>query len=420
MQHFSGLELRKISISTIIQFVVRMMTSLTTLVTTLLITHFLGLEAVGSFTKVIAFVSIFYLFVDFGFNSVLLRYYFKNVEDQLGNLVILRLILSFIVLPIILLLSILLPYNELAGTGFSNIEKSAIVIFSFTLITMALLNTMQSLMQKKLDYSISLLPTFVSNIILITIVLYAVYFSNFYILLTAYIFAGSLNAIMTYIKAKRKYKIILRLKSFQEFAKTMLLSSWPLATMLILNLLYARADIFLLSFLKPSADVGTYGISYRFFEIALALPTFLANSTYPILLKAYENKNEYQRLFIKYLKVYVGLSFIPTLLIIVLSPLITILGQDLSLSVFPLQILALSLPFFFATSLLQWHFLIQKKLLFLIPLYGSILATNVFINMILIPKYSYIAAAIVTGLCEGLVFLFMLWYFYYNRKSKLG
>lgn len=396
------------------------MTSLATLTTTLLITYFLGLEAVGSFTKVIAFVSIFYLFVDFGFNSVLLRHYFKNVETQLGNMVVLRLLISVSLLPIILVLALLLPNNELAGTGFSNIEKNAIVIFSLTLIAMSLLNTMQSLMQRRLDYSISLLPSFASNIVLITIVLYAVYFSNFYLLLTAYIFSGALNAILTYMKARQKYKISLKLNAFKEFSGTMIFTSWPLGLMLVLNLLYARADIFLLSFLKPTTDVGTYGISYRFFEIALALPTFLANSTYPILLKVSENKNKYLQLFMKYLKLYVGLSIVATLLIITLAPFVSFLGQELSRSIFPLQILSLSLPFFFATSLLQWHFLIQKKIFFLVPLYGSVLLINVILNLLLIPKYSYVAAAIVTGLCEGLVFLFMLWYFYYTKKVKLA
>lgn len=136
MHRFSGLELRKISVNTVVQFLVRLMTSLATLITTLLITYFLGLESVGSFTKVIAFVGIFYIFIDFGFNSVLLRHYFKNVGDQIGNLVSLRLLISFLLLPIVIIISLLLPHDTLSGTGFSGVEKNAIIIFSLTLVSL--------------------------------------------------------------------------------------------------------------------------------------------------------------------------------------------------------------------------------------------------------------------------------------------
>lgn len=415
MHRFSGLELRKISVNTVVQFLVRLMTSLATLITTLLITYFLGLESVGSFTKVIAFVGIFYIFIDFGFNSVLLRHYFKNVGDQIGNLVSLRLLISFLLLPIVIIISLLLPHDTLSGTGFSGVEKNAIIIFSLTLVSLSLLNSLNAFLQKRLDYSLSLLPTFAGNVILIAIVLYAVYIGNFYFLMTAYIFSGATNAILTYLQIRNKYKLSLQLKTFKTFSKVMLLTSWPLGIMLFLNLLYSRADVFILAFLKPTGDVGTYGISYRFFEIALALPTFLANSTYPVLLKVSEKKKEYLLVFMKYLKLYSILSFVVMMSVILFSPLIRVLGEDFSKSIFPLQILSLSLPFFFATSLLQWHFLIKRKLFFLVPLYGSILVVNIFLNFNFIPKYSYIAAAAITGISEGLVLAVMLWYFYRSK-----
>jgi O-antigen/teichoic acid export membrane protein len=272
-------------------------------------------------------------------------------------------------------------------------------------------------MQKKLDYSLSLLPTFAANVVLIAIVLYAVYFGNFYLLMTAYVFSGVTNSFLTYLQIRNKYELKLQLKTFKDFSKVMLLTSWPLGIMLFLNLLYSRADVFILAFLKPTEDVGTYGISYRFFEIALALPTFLANSTYPVLLKVSEKKKEYLSLFMKYLKLYSILSAIIMMSIILFSPIIKILGDQFAKSIFPLQILSLSLPFFFATSLLQWHFLIKKKLFFLVPLYGSILIVNVILNLNFIPAYSYIAAAAITGVSEGLVFTVMLWYFYKSRLA---
>lgn len=415
MHRFSGLELRKISLNTFMQFLVRIIGSFATLITTLLITYFLGLETVGSFTKVIAFVSIFYLLIDFGFNSVVLKHYFKTIEEQIGNLLIMRLFLAIILLPIIFVLSYLLPYNEIAGTGFSGIEKGAILIYSLTLIGLAINNSLQAFLQRKLSYSLSVLPSFVSNVILIAIVLYAVYVGNFYLLVSSYIFSSALMAILTYFKIKDKYQTKLQLKDFKTFSKIVFLSSWPLGLMLFFNLLYSKADVLILSFLKSSKDVGTYGVSYRFFEIALALPTFLANSTYPILLKAAENKKTYSTLFMKYLKLYILLSLVATFGILLFSPIIKILGNQFSASVLPLQLLAISLPFFFTTSLLQWHFLIKGRITFLVPLYFISLVLNVLLNLKFVPQYSYLASAVITGISEGLVFVIMLWYFNRSR-----
>jgi O-antigen/teichoic acid export membrane protein len=411
MSRFSGLELRSLSINTFMQFLVRIISSTSTLFTTLFITYFLGLEAVGSFTKVVAFVSLFYIFIDFGFNSIFLKKYFKDFEQNLGNLVVLRLGISIILIPIVASLAFILPHNNLAGTGFSSIEKIGLFIYSFTLIATSLSNTLQALLQKRLSYSLSVFPSFVSSIFLILVVLFSVYSGNFLLLFVAYILSTSINTFFTYIALKQRQAFTLQLHNLPTFAKEMLYASWPLGLMLGFNLLYARADIFLLTFLKPTTDVGIYGISYRFFEITLAIPAFLANSTYPLLLKEADDKKKYTAPFFKYFKLYAVLSLVAMIGIITLPPLIGFLGKSFSLSVAPLQLLSLSLPFFFMTSLLQWHFLIKGKVKMLVPLYVFVLIINVLLNLYLIPQFSYNAAAVTTGVSEGLVFLFMLWYF---------
>lgn len=411
MSRFSGLELRSVSINTFVQFIVRLIGSVSTLLTTLLITYFLGIDAVGSFTKVVAFVSIFYIFLDFGFNSVILKNYYKDFEKNLGNLVTLRLLLSLFILPVIVTLGIILPHNEVASTGFSTLEKTAIFIYSLTIVATSLNNTLQAILQRKLDYSISLLPSFVSNVFLILVVLFAVYSGNLLLLFAAYVFAAGINTLLTYFAVKSKYYTSLRTSNFKAFSKDMITSSWPLGLMLILNFLYTRADVFILTFLKPTSDVGVYGISYRFFEISLALPAFLANSTYPLLLKVADDGKKYSLLFSKYFRLYLTLSLVAMVGIILLSPLIGFLGKSFSLAVPPLQLLSLSLPFFFMTSILQWHFLIKGKVKTLVPLYAGVLAINVLLNLFLIPTFSYDAAAITTIVSEGLVFILMLWYF---------
>lgn len=411
MKRFSGLQLRSLSINTLTQFLVRIFSSFATLTTTLVIAYFLGLDAVGSFTKVTTFVSLFYLFLDFGFNSILLRDNYNDTEKKIGNLTLLRLIIAITLIPLITLLSTILPHNDITGTGFSEIEKHAITIFSFVLVSIALQNSLSVFLQKRMIYVRGVVPGFISSIVVVLVVLYAVYTGNFFLLFAAYIFGGIVQAILTYTGLRSDFRFRLTVNKLGAFSKTLFLKSWPLGLMLVFNLLYSKIDVVLLSFYKPSFDVGIYGVSYRFFEVALALPAFLANSTYPVLLKHMSDGRSYKTIFAKYLKLYIVLSLIVTAIVFLGAPFITILKGGFFLSVFPLQLLSLSLPFFFLTSLLQWHFLIKNKLGFLVPLYGGALVLNFVLNIILLPHFSYYAAALITGVCEALVFVVMLWYF---------
>lgn len=415
MKRFSGLQLKTISINTFFQFLVRLIGSFGTLIVTLLIAYYLGYDSVGSFTKVLAFVVSFYLLVDFGFNSVFLKLHFENVEKNLGNLVVLRLILSAILIPIIMVLASLLPHNTIANTGFSDQEKMAIMIFSFTLIATSVYYSMQSLLQQKLAYKMNILPSLLSTSALLLIIYYSVQTSNFYLLFAAYICSGSIYALVGYFFIKRKYSLLLSTHKFISFSKELIRYSWPLGVVLFFNFLYSKTDIFILSLYQPNTDIGVYGISYRFFDVAIAIPTFLANSTYPLLLKAKE-EGIYLTLFKRYMKMYGLFAVIITPIIIFSAPFIQIFKKEFFLSVLPLQILMLALPFFFLTSLMQWHFIIRKKMKFLIPLYAGALILNIALNFIFIPLYSYNAAAVITGISEVLVFVVMLWYFMKTSK----
>lgn len=413
----SGLQLRSISFNTLFQFSVRIITSLGTLIATLLIAYFLGYDTVGSFTKVTAFVASFYLLVDFGLNSVFLKLYFKDTEKNLGNLITIRLIASLLLVPIVIFGASLLPHNEALNTGFSDFEKVSIGIYSLTIISFALYNSLQVFLQKKLAYRLLIFPSFVSLLILLALVYLAVTTTNFYLLFGAYIFSGSITNIVIYFLIKRQFRLAISTQNIFSFSKTLLSRAWPLGLILFFNFIYSRTDIFILSYFKQNTDVGIYGISYRFFDVAVAIPTYLANSTYPVLLSVMENPFLYRKTFKKYLWFYLFISLLILPFAILLSPIISLLKNEFYYSVAPLQILSLSLPFFFLTSLLQWHFIIKSKMKFLVLLYGGALLLNVFLNVVFIPLYSYYAAAVVTGVCEALVFIIMLSYFLRTRNN---
>lgn len=417
MHRFSGLELKKITFNTFFQLIVRITSSTSTLVATLLIGYFSGFNTLGSFTKIVSFVSLFYLIIDFGFNQIFLKLYFDKAKKYLGNLFLLRILFSFIAVFVTIFIAYLLPYNSILHTGYSDSEKYGILLYSLSIITTGIFLSTQVLLQKKLTYKLSLLPSFISSIILIILVIFSVRQNSLYFLLLSFLVSSIVLASLMFISILRKYEISLSLFKFQSFSKAIFLASLPIGLMLFFNLLYSKVDIILLSIFKSNLDVGVYGVSYRFFELSIAVPAFLSNSTYPLLLKESKNSKKYLSLFKKYFSLFLLLSLISTLLLFFCAPLIGFLKHDFALSVKPLQILSLSLPFFFLTSLLQWHFVIESKTRFLVPLYAGALILNVILNLLFIPRFSYFASAFATSFCEGLVFIVMLWYF--KREKTL-
>ena len=73
-----------------------------------------------------------------------------------------------------------------------------------------------------------------------------------------------------------------------------------------------------------------------------------------------------------------------------------------------LKILSFSLPFFFLTALLQWTMLTLHQESLLIKVYALGLFFNASVNLIVIPRFGYLAAAVTTGLTELLIFVLLL------------
>jgi O-antigen/teichoic acid export membrane protein len=244
-----------------------------------------------------------------------------------------------------------------------------------------------------------------SVINLIVVLIFAfLNFSLIYILF-GFVISSFVGAFALLIFAKEK---IFPLSLDKHFATTIMKASWPLGLMLIFNLVYFRADMFLLSILKTTQDVGIYGLSYKFFDFLIALPLFLSNAIYPFLLKIKTDQKLFFKLTNKYFFVFLIASFIVIIPFWFISPLFTLVKTDFSGSILPFRILLLSLPFFFTTSFLQWVLITLGKQKYLMVIYLLSTLLNIVLNVIFIPQFSYLACATITLISEGIVFVFLL------------
>jgi O-antigen/teichoic acid export membrane protein len=185
----------------------------------------------------------------------------------------------------------------------------------------------------------------------------------------------------------------------------------PLGLVLIFNVIYFRIDLFLLSYFRQSSEVGAYGLAYKFFELAIALPTFIMNSWYPLLLQA-RALGVVNRIGNKTYVLLAVLGLLVGVSLWIGAPFI-VFRSDFVASVGLLRILSFSLPLFFVTSPLMWQFVLDKKQHLLVWVYAGATVINVLLNTVYIPIYGAFAAAVITGITELTVLgggVAMLWW----------
>ena len=396
MQH------KLIAKNTLYQITARSVTSFIGFLITLIIARKFGVLGYGDFTKITSYVALFYLVIDFGLNAFFLQY--ENAKFK--NLFYLRMLISLGIFLLLNILAFFLPYNAALGTGFSAVERFGIFIFSFSIFAQSIILSSSAIFQKTVNYYFYMLGTILGSVVNLIVVLIFAYlnFSIMYILF-GFVFSSFVGSFALLFFAKEK---ILPFSLGKEFTSKIIMASWPLGLMLIFNLVYFRADMFLLSILKTTQDVGIYGLSYKFFDFLIALPLFLSNAVYPFLIKAKSDKKLFFDLTNKYFLVFLLSSFIVIIPFWFISPLFTLIKSDFTNSMLPFRILLLSLPFFFTTSFLQWTLITLGKQKYLMIVYFFSTLLNIVLNVIFIPQFSYVACATITVVSEGIVFAFLL------------
>jgi len=389
----------KVAKNTFYQIVAKLFSSLAGFLITIIIARFFGIFGYGDFIKITSFVAPFYLIADFGLNA----FYLKLKEDSANypRLFWLRIYLSLAAFLLVNVINMILPYNVAQNIGYSPTVKFGIFLFSMSVFSQAIIYSASAFFQQKLKYFYYMLSIIIGSVVnLVLVFIFSFMKLPINAIIIAFVIAGFFTALFASIFVKVK---ITRPTLKAAFSKSLLKTSSPLALMLIFNLVYFRVDSIILAFLKSTSDVGIYGLAYKFFDFLIALPLFLSNSLYPLLLENQKNLRNLNTIVRNYSLIFIISGVLIAVPFWFLAPFFTIIKNDFIQSVFPFRILLLSLPLFFISSFLQWILISfgKQKYLALIYFFSTIL--NVSLNVLFIPKYTYVAAAYITIISEALV-----------------
>lgn len=382
--------LLKISQQTTWQILGKIVTSFSTFIILGLVARNYKEAGTGVFTLSLTYLSIFYLLADFGFNAHILR---KGLEDKWHKLFGVRIIWSIL---LVLIAVGLLPFLPFATFQFSQ----AVLFGSLAILGSGVFVTCNLIFQSKLRYDLSVLASSIGTLIGLTLYIYLIKQA----VPVSYLLFGNLLSwvligLMALLFIRKFLRNIFPIYDIR-YTINLFKNSWPIATTLALNVIYFRADTFMISILKSNADVGTYNLAYSVFQTLLVLPTFIMNAYYPILLKSFKEVKKIGLILLL-------LSILVTSLTYFLSPLVIHLltAKGFAGSVQSLKILSLGFPAFFLSSLLMWVLVTKGKYKVMLGIYLVGLIVNFILNLIFIPQYSFIASSYITAGSEYLILL---------------
>lgn len=368
-----------------------------------------GEVGTGIFTLALTYIAFFYIISDFGFNAHILGKLQEksNISEVLwrkllGVRILWSLFLMIVALTVVFFLpSATFPYEFKAA-----VFLGAIIIFFYSLNT-----TAQSLFQARLKYELGAFPVFISAPLgVLTIILMAELRLPIQMMVLGYVVSWIIYGTSTYLLTSKLIQKIIPIFDIR-FTKSLFIGAFPLALTLILNTAYFRADSFILSFYHSPSDVGLYNIAYQVFQAVLVLPTFIMNSFYPLMLQSLKlgtDKFTYQTRLMSLSLIFFSLTL--SLAIYAISPFIIklITHSGFGGSIDSLQILSFGFPAYFLSALALWVMVARRRYKNMVVIYTIGLLVNLLLNFALIPKYSYIGAALVTVASEYLILILQI------------
>jgi O-antigen/teichoic acid export membrane protein len=175
----------------------------------------------------------------------------------------------------------------------------------------------------------------------------------------------------------------------------------PMGSINIVNYLYFRLDLLLLSFLATPAAVARYGIAYKVIEMGTMLPTYIMATLMPELARRHEDAARFQRLFQQAFDIMLLLAVPVVLIGVFAEQILGVLGgpayRDAGTV---LQLMLLGLGAAYLQTVLGHALVAQGRQWLALPVSLIVLVVNLALNLALIPAAQEDGAAVALAISE--------------------
>lgn len=402
-KHTAHVTIHRIVNNTAISLVGQVVTWSSTLFLTAAYGRFLGDVKFGELYFALTFVLLIGIPIERGFNQQITRDVAQKPEKALrylSNTLLIKTVLWLILYTLILLISWLLRYN--AETW------SLIAICGFTLLTTGIGTTFASSHYALQRVLFPVVGTILEKGLSALFGFFILKYTANVQLMALILLGGSLisaiwQAIWFFHLVGAKF--IVDRRTIRELIR----SGIPFLAYGVMGVLYYRLDTILLSLITDNAVVGWYGAGYRLFDTLVFLPSLVIGTImYPVFSKFSTTSQANLKLAVEKSMNFLLFVAIPTstFLIVAAPDIIGFLyhNPQFDHAIPVLQLLAPGLVFLYINSVHGSVIVSTKNEKKSTLMAGIALLFNLTLNLILIPIYQHIGAAVSTSLTEMLLF----------------
>ena len=365
----------------------------------------LSKELAGNYNSAYGYLQLFGILADFGLYAVAVREVSKSDqrEEVLGALIVIRSIILLI--SLILALSIIWLLPMWRGTPLPlGVTIAALVPF-FTLLAGIVRTVFQVNYKMHYVFIAEVTQRIVTVSLISLFIIMGVRGSTDLHIYHLFLFIGGVGAfVLFFISLSCGNRIMQVRPNFDPvLLKRLLRAAAPYGIAFFCMALYRQFDVTMIALLRPDFELQNayYGFVVRMTDMGFLIPTFLLNSTLPVLSERDANGEDTKSLLGKtflMLLVFGSISFLFAFLWP--RPLVQLLTTDAYLST-PMRpgsdtaLRLLSIPLLLNSVVLYgFYVLLTKhrwKQLVLSLLIGAVLALS--LNTLLIPLYGFVGAA---------------------------
>ncbi len=406
---------RSISFNMIVALLSRLAVGGISLVITAILTRSLGPINYGYYNALLAYLFLFATLADFGLYTILIKELGQAQQDEgtiVSELFTLRLVIVVGAAILANILGLWLPYPHEV--------RIALLFASFYLVSSSMVQILNGVFQKHLRLTSLAISDVVARVVQLALLVVFLYLG---INLITFVIIMVLSEILRFILVMIFARPLVNIKlSFNfKYWKRILKTAFPIATSLIFVLLYFKLDTFILSLMKSAHDVGVYSVGYKVLEAIIFLPATYIGLVMPLLSRyAFRDKRLFKAVFERAFKILAIFAMPAGIYLYILAPYVVriIGGVEFGQSAEVLSILSLAIVAIFFGNLGGNAVIaldLQRKSLW-IYFCGAIL--NIIANLILIPRFSYIATSWTTVMTE--LFVTFSLFFLVRQSVEFG
>jgi O-antigen/teichoic acid export membrane protein len=366
---------------------------------TILVARYLGAEGLGILNFGVALTAIFSIFASFGLTTLAIREVARDnsqASKYVANIIPIQMLLALFTVGLIAVLVNVLGYPQQT--------IYVVYILSISLIVSTFSNLFLAIFQafEQLEFqAIALIIT--SVVALCAAVLGIRLHAN--VVAFAFFMLVSNGAALVYVYAVYAQRFFVpRLEADFTFWRSAFKEAWPMLAAAIGVAIYFRIDVVMISLIQGATAVGFYSVAYTLSEASTVVGSMFVTSLFPVLSRQHQNSKASLRDTSTHSLRYMLYFALPMAFFVTLwaKPIVSLLfGSAFDPSVTALQVLIWAAALMYLAILLGnvlFAANLQRVSLILI---SAAVAVNVSLNVLLIPKYSYIGASFATVATEA-------------------